>query len=126
MEPFSTPYFEHELQFTEEDIYNSIYPMATYANFVSLLILAPLAESVGYKKMFLFGICTEIVAKALLLWGTELSTMLLMQMLTGVSAAALMCLTGYMFVIITDSYSQPLVYLSPLFGITKTETNNLL
>ena len=100
--------------------------MATYANFVSLLILAPLAESVGYKKMFLFGICTEIVAKALLLWGTELSTMLLMQMLTGVSAAALMCLTGYMFVIITDSYSQPLVYLSPLFGITKTETNNLL
>ncbi len=67
--------------FSEDEVNNDIYPWSTYAYLPFLLILGPFAELYSYSVAILFGICGRIATRFLLLYGTSLNDMQLMQVL---------------------------------------------
>jgi hypothetical protein len=74
--------------FTEDEVNNDIYPWSTYAYLPFLLLLGPFAEIVSYKQAILFGILGRVATRLLLIYGTSLWNMQLMQAAYSLGTAA--------------------------------------
>lgn len=65
--------------FSEDQVNDEIYPWSTYAYLPFLLVLGPWAELFSYRAAILVGICGRLVTRFLLLYGTSILDMQLMQ-----------------------------------------------
>jgi hypothetical protein len=74
--------------FTENQINNEIYPFSTYAYLPFLLLLGPYAELFSYRIAILVGILGRVATRLLLLFGTTLFEMQLMQVTYSLGTAA--------------------------------------
>jgi hypothetical protein len=74
--------------FTTSQINNEIYPFSTYAYLPFLLLLGPYAELFSYRIAILVGILGRVATRLLLLFGTTLYQMQLMQVTYSLGTAA--------------------------------------
>lgn len=65
--------------FSEDQVNDEIYPWSTYAYLPFLLVLGPWAELFSYRAAILVGICGRLVTRFLLLYGTSILDMQMMQ-----------------------------------------------
>lgn len=65
--------------FSEDEVNNDIYPWSTYAYFPFLLFLGPYAEIFSYQTAILVGISGRVVTRFLLIFGSTLAEMQIMQ-----------------------------------------------
>ena len=83
--------------FSEIEVNNYIYPWSTYAYLPALLFLCPMAELVSYRVAILIGIAGRVVTRFLLLFGTSLPAMQLMQVTYSIGTAAEDIFYAYVF-----------------------------
>ncbi|EER12301.1 hypothetical protein Pmar_PMAR001098 [Perkinsus marinus ATCC 50983] len=93
-EPHISTYLREVKHFTDVDIYTQIYPWWTYSTLVLVFVSAFLAEFVGYKLSLILGACGRVATRFLLLFGTELWHMQMMQ-----THVILQCFNGIRIVI---------------------------
>lgn len=74
--------------FSVNTVNNEIYPWSTYAYFPFLLILGPYAELYSYRIAIIVGIFGRVITRFLLLFGTTLFQMQLMQVAYSMGTAA--------------------------------------
>ena len=74
--------------FTEDQVNNDIYPWSTFAYLPFLLLLGPFAELVSYRAAILFGILGRVATRIMLLYGSSLELMQLMQVVYSLGTAA--------------------------------------
>lgn len=92
--------------FSENEVNNSIYPWSTYAYLPALLFLCPLAELVSYRLAILVGIAGRVTTRFLLLFGSSLSAMQLMQVTYSIGTAAEDIFYAYIFYSVTTDMFQ--------------------
>jgi len=92
--------------FTESEVNNQIYPWSTYAYLPSLLILCPLAELVSYRAAILIGIFCRVITRFLLLFGTSLEAMALMQVTYAAGTASEDIFYAYVFYAVPTGFFQ--------------------
>ena len=83
--------------FSESAVNNKIYPYSTFFYLPALLLLCPLAELYSYRLAILVGILGRVVTRFLLLFGTSLGAMQLMQVSYAVGTAAEDIFYAYVF-----------------------------
>lgn len=86
-EPYLTQFLEEEKNLTSGQLNTTVWPFYTYGSFVSLLLVGLAVETMGYKPVILFGLLCRESTRLLLLFGSSLPLMSLMQM-TYASASA--------------------------------------
>ena len=74
--------------FSEDTVNNYIYPWSTFAYLPLLLMLSPFAEIVSYRAAILIGSSGRIVCRFLLIYGTTLLDMQIMQVVYAFGSAA--------------------------------------
>jgi hypothetical protein len=74
--------------FTEDQVNDEVYPWSTYAYLPFLLLLGPFAELFSYRIAILFGILGRVATRIMLLYGTSLLEMQLMQVAYSLGTAA--------------------------------------
>lgn len=78
-EAFLTPFLEHNKNFTSRELSQSVYPFWTYSYLAFLFVFLPLTDLVRYKPMLLLESIGYIGTRVLLIWGTTLAHMQMMQ-----------------------------------------------
>eukprot|EP01084_Bolivina_argentea_P276991 472734_1 len=78
-EAYLTPYLKETKGLTDSEIDNNIWPYDTYGSLISLLPIGLCAEHFGFRKIIFFGLICREITRLLLLYGTELWQMSLMQ-----------------------------------------------
>ena len=79
VEPFSNRFLSGMLFYLLTKVNNDIYVWSTYAYLPFLLFLGPYAELFSYRTAILVGISGRVVTRFLLLYGSSVSDMQLMQ-----------------------------------------------
>ncbi|KAJ1442688.1 reduced folate carrier-domain-containing protein, partial [Ochromonadaceae sp. CCMP2298] len=92
--------------FTEDQVNNQIYPWSTYAYLPFLLLLGLLAEYGSYRLAILIGITGRVVTRFLLLYGTTVGEMKLMQVVYALGTAAEDVLSAYVYYVLSPAYYQ--------------------
>lgn len=106
-EPHISTYLREVKHFTDVDIYTQIYPWWTYSTLVLVFVSAFLAEFVGYKLSLILGACGRVATRFLLLFGTELWHMQMMQVFYALGTTAEIVFYAYIFHIVTrDDYQK--------------------
>eukprot|EP00127_Corallochytrium_limacisporum_P003269 Clim_evm118s147 gene=Clim_evmTU118s147 len=85
-EPYITTYLNENKGFTMDQINNDIYTVYTYAWLVFLPLVGLTAEILGYELVLMISVCVgQMATRLLLLYGTELWHMQLMQVTFGLA-----------------------------------------
>ena len=92
--------------FTEATVNNQIYPYSTFFYLPALLLLCPLAELYSYRVAILVGILGRVVTRFLLLFGTSLGAMQLMQVTFAIGTAAEDIFYAYVFYAVSKEHFQ--------------------
>ena len=90
--------------FSENQVNNEIYPWSTYAYLPFLLLLGPFAEIFSYRIAIIIGIIGRIITRFLLLYGTSLVDMQLMQVTYAMGTAAEDVFSAYIYYLLPSSY----------------------
>lgn len=99
--------------FTHSQVNDDIYPWSTYAYLPFLLILGLTAELIGYRSTILLGISGRIATRFLLLHGTSLFEMQLMQVTYSVGSAAEDIFKAYVYTMVSqDRYQEATSYIA--------------
>ena len=78
-EAFLTPFLEKDKHFSSHLLSRQVYPYWTYSYLAFLFVFLPLTDYVGYKPMILLEAIGYIGTRCLLIWGSTLVHMQLMQ-----------------------------------------------
>lgn len=98
-EPFLSLYLNETKSFSEDVLASSIYPWSLFGTFVFLLPFGLAAEVVGCRPVILVGLLCREATRALLIFGTSVGTMALMQVCYGAGAAANAIYFAYVYAI---------------------------
>ena len=99
--------------FTDSQVNDNIYPWSTYAYLPFLLILGLTAELIGYRSAILIGISGRIATRFLLLHGTSLLDMQVMQVAYSVGSAAEDIFKAYVYAMVSqDRYQEATSYIA--------------
>ncbi|EER09538.1 conserved hypothetical protein [Perkinsus marinus ATCC 50983] len=107
-EPHLTTYLRETKGFTDDQINSQIYPWSTYACIPFLLIGGLLSEFIGYKFMLILGAMGRLTTRILLLFGTTVFEMQIMQCTYAFGTAAEKIFYGYLFHIVPSEKYQKL------------------
>ena len=77
-----------QTELTQNEVNNKVYPWATYAYLPFLVILGSYAEVVSYRTAILTGVFGRLATRFILLFGTTLLEMQLMQVTYAMGSAA--------------------------------------
>lgn len=92
--------------FSEDQVNNEIYPWSTYTYLPFLIIMGPAAEIFGYRSTILIGICGRVATRFLLIYGSSLLDMQLMQATYSMGSAAEDVFKAYVFYAISQEKHQ--------------------
>ena len=73
------PYLVNVKGFSERAVTSSIFPVFTYSDFAFTLLAAPLSQALGCKPAIVVGSAARVGTRLLLLYGTSLRSMQVMQ-----------------------------------------------
>jgi hypothetical protein len=105
-EPFLVDYLIDDRGYTEDEVDNQIFPVATYATLAALLLITPLSERVfRYKWAIVLGSLARLVTRGLLLFARpgDVPAMQAMQVFYGIGVACETVLYGYIYTKATAS-----------------------
>jgi thiamine transporter 2/3 len=87
-EPHLVPYLTSVKHFSEQAVVSYIFPVFTYADFAFTLLVAPASQLLGCKRCVVLGAACRLATRFLLLYGTSLGQMQLMQVFFGAGVAS--------------------------------------
>ncbi|KAM3727793.1 Folate transporter [Dirofilaria immitis] len=103
--PFLTPYLISSFKnFTDVELYSEIYPFWTYSYLLFLVPIFFLTDILRYKPIIILEALSLFGTWALLLWGTTVWHMQLMQIIFGISSAAEIAYYSYMYAVVNQKY----------------------
>ncbi|KAJ3584450.1 hypothetical protein NHX12_014945 [Muraenolepis orangiensis] len=106
-EPFITPFLlSSEKNFTREQVTNEITPVLTYSYMVVLVPVFLLTDMLRYKPVLVVQGLSHVAIWLLLLLGTSLAHMQLMEFFYGVTMAARVAYSSYIFSLVTPALYQ--------------------
>lgn len=122
-EPYLTAYLDNETnaskQFNFDDVNNEIYPWWPYSYLVAVFILFMFTDVLRYKPIVVVEVLSQIVTRVLLIWGTTLLEMKLMQVTYGIATAAEIAYYSYIYVLVSPVHFKKVtgyIEASRLFG----------
>ena len=122
-EPYLTAYLDNETnaskQFNFDDVNNEIYPWWPYSYLVAVFILFMFTDVLRYKPIVVVEVLSQIVTRVLLIWGTTLLEMKLMQVTYGIATAAEIAYYSYIYVLVSPVHFRKVtgyIEASRLFG----------
>ena len=78
-EPFLTPFLNESKNFTKHEINNMIYPVWSYSQLPIFMLVLATTDAVRYRPMIWFGALGYVATWLLLVFGTTVQQMQLMQ-----------------------------------------------
>jgi thiamine transporter 2/3 len=78
-EPFLTPFLNETKEFTKHEINNMIYPVWSYSQLPIFIVVLIFTDAVRYRPMIWFGAMGYVSTWLLLVFGTTVKQMQLMQ-----------------------------------------------
>lgn len=106
-ESFLTPYLrEAPKNFTSEQLVNEIYPVSTYANLVALFLVLLVTDFLRYKPVIISEAVAYVGTRVLLIWGTSVLSMQLMQVAYGFAVGAEIAYYSYIYAAVTVEHYQ--------------------
>lgn len=122
-EPYLTAYLDNETnaskQFDFDDVNNEIYPWWPYSYLVAVFVLFLFTDLLRYKPIVIVEFLSQIVTRVLLIWGTTLLEMKLMQVTYGIATAAEIAYYSYIYVLVSPLHFRKVtgyIEASRLFG----------
>ncbi|KAL3070037.1 hypothetical protein niasHT_033547 [Heterodera trifolii] len=98
--PFLTSFLKADKNFTSAQVYGEIYPFWTYSNFLALIPILVLTDLVRYKPIVALEAVSLVSCWLLLVFGTTLGQMQLMQICFGISTAAGIAYNTYLYAVV--------------------------
>lgn len=110
-EPHVAPYLVSVKGFTNQQVNHDIFPYLTYTYFLATALSTPAVQLLGYKRVILLGTFCRLFTRLLLLYGSTLWEMQLMQVVYGIANATDLNVVfgAYMFCLIEQKYFQRVV-----------------
>lgn len=105
-ESYLTSYLVDNKGFTEEVTYDLIYPVSTYATLVCALMAICFLDLLGYQLSLVIEALSYLATRCLLVWGTTLFEMQLMQVFYGIATAMEIAYFCYAFAHLSSAYSS--------------------
>ncbi|XP_031147931.1 reduced folate transporter [Sander lucioperca] len=106
-EPFITPYLlSPEKNFTREQVTNEITPVLTYSYMMVLVPAFLLTDLLRYKPVLIIQGVSQVVIWLLLLLGSTLTEMQLMEVFYGVTMACRVAYSSYIFSLVSPALYQ--------------------
>ncbi|XP_044044527.1 reduced folate transporter [Siniperca chuatsi] len=106
-EPFITPYLlSPEKNFTREQVTNEITPVLTYSYMVVLVPAFLLTDLLRYKPVLIIQGVSQVVIWVILLLGTTLLEMQLMEFFYGITMACRVAYSSYIFSLVSPVLYQ--------------------
>ena len=106
-EPFLTPFLrDPPKNFTEEQLVNEIYPVSTYANLVALFLVFFITDFLRYKPVIIVEALAYLATRILLIWGTSVFSMQIMQIAYGLAVGAEVAYYSYIYAAVTLEHYQ--------------------
>lgn len=106
-EPFITPYLlSSEKNFTREQVTNEITPVLTYSYMVVLVPTFLLTDLLRYKPVLIIQGISQVVIWLILLLGTTLLEMQLMELFYGITMACRVAYSSYIFSLVSPVFYQ--------------------
>eukprot|EP00854_Cymbomonas_tetramitiformis_P014727 gene14727-17402_t len=99
-------FLEEEKNLTSEQLNTAVWPFYTYGSFASLLFVGCAVETMGYKPVILFGLLCRESTRLLLLFGSSLPLMSLMQMTYASASAVNAVYFAYAYCVMDPRYFQ--------------------
>ena len=107
-EPFLTDYLLRTKNFTEAELAVNVWPWSTFGAVALLIPFGLLAEVLGSRVVILMGMICREATRAMLLYGTTVPEMALMQFAYGAGLAANAIFFAYMYAVSPPSAYAPL------------------
>ncbi|XP_029307504.1 folate transporter 1 [Cottoperca gobio] len=106
-EPFITPYLlSTEKNFTREQVTNEITPVLTYSYMVVLVPTFLLTDFLRYKPVLIIQGISQVVIWLILLLGTSLVEMQMMELFYGITMACRVAYSSYIFSLVSPALYQ--------------------
>uniref|UniRef100_A0A0M3JVT9 Folate transporter 1 (inferred by orthology to a C. elegans protein) n=1 Tax=Anisakis simplex TaxID=6269 RepID=A0A0M3JVT9_ANISI len=103
--PFLTPYLVSSFKnFTDTELYSEIYPFWTYSYLIALIPIFFLTDILRYKTIIVLEAACLCATWALLVWGTNIRQMQLMQIVFGIASAAEIAYYSYMYAVVDQKH----------------------
>ena len=126
-ESYLTSYLEDTKNFSDSEIDNDIWPYDTYGALISLLPIGICAEHFGFRKIIFFGLICRECTRLILLYGTEIWQMSIMQLTYASATSVNWVYYAYIYmVIIEESYYQTATSYVQSAGILGTLLSSIL
>ena len=129
-EPFLTPYLRETKNFTKHEVNNMIYPVWSYSQLPIFIFVLATTDILRYRPVILLGALGYVATWLILIFGTTVEQMELMQVTYAVGTACEVAYKSYVFVAVAKAdYSKVSLYLSvsTLLGrATSSFTSQLL
>lgn len=103
-EAFLNPYLLNHTGLTNKELSASVYPYWTYSYLVFLFIFLPLTDLTRYKPMILVESLGYLGTRVLLIWGTSLQSMQLMQIFYGLATATEVAYYSYIYAVVSREH----------------------
>lgn len=106
-EPFLTPYLRtRPNNFTDEQLENEIYPVWTYSFLVALFVVFFVTDFLRYKPVIIIEALAYLATRILLIWGTSVVSMQVMQVSYGIATGAEAAYYSYIYASVASEYYQ--------------------
>lgn len=113
-EPFLVPYLIDVKGFSNDTIEQKIFPIWTYAYFVSVVICGLISEALQYKPILVLGSFARVATRLILIFGSSLAMMQATQFSFGFACGTEVLFYCYIY------YLVPVEHYQKLTGITRS------
>lgn len=105
-EPFLTPYLKspHYKNLSEEQVDNEVYPVSTYSYLVALFFVFLLTDFLRYKPVLIIEGFAYLATRVLLIWGTGVFAMQMMQVVYGIAMGAEIAYYSYIYTVVQPEH----------------------
>ena len=97
------PYLTDVKGFTNAQVTSDIFPVSVYASLAFYLAAGPVSAALGLKSFLVLGALCKLCTRAILIWGSSIHAMRLMQVLFAAGAASDLILFAYLYADPNDS-----------------------
>ena len=91
------PYLTDVKGFTNAQVTSDIFPVSVYASLAFYLVAGPVSAALGLKSFLVLGALCKLCTRAILIWGSSIHAMRLMQVLFAAGAASDLILFAYLY-----------------------------
>ena len=101
------PYLTDVKGFTNAQVTSDIFPVSVYASLAFYLAAGPVSAALGLKSFLVLGALCKLCTRAILIWGSSIHAMRLMQVLFAAGGASDLILFAYLYADADASESAP-------------------